>query len=87
MDLAGNYHFQPRKMISCGIKIDIKCCTEALLSLGFGKLSVRMEIYVKVLIEGIDQRSSSQPLKNNERIAVQVVLNCLGFENQEIHLQ
>lgn len=63
MDLAGNYHFQPRKMISCGIKIDIKRGTEALLSLEFGKLSVRMEIYVKVLIEGMDQRFTSHPLK------------------------
>lgn len=65
VDLAGNYHFQPRKMISCGIKIDIKCGTEALLSLEFGKLSVRMEIYVKVLIESIDQRFTSHPLKEN----------------------
>lgn len=50
-------------MISCGIKIDIKRGTEALLSLEFGKLSVRMEIYVKVLIEGMDQRFTSHPLK------------------------
>lgn len=67
MDLAGNHYFQPRKMISCGIKIDIKCGTKALLSLEFGKLSVRMEIYVKVLIEGMDQRFTSHPLKENEK--------------------
>lgn len=66
-------------MISSGIKIDIKCGTEALLSLEFGKLSVRMEIYVKVFIEGIDQRFTSHPLKENERIAVQVAFEPLGF--------
>lgn len=56
-----------------------KMCTEALLSLEFGKLSVRMEIYVKVFIEGIDQRFTSHPLKENERIAVWVAFEPLGI--------
>lgn len=59
-------------MISCGIKIDIKCGTKALLSLEFGKLSVRMEIHVKVLIGGIDQKFTSHSLKENETTAVDV---------------
>jgi len=50
VDLAGNYHLEPRKMSSYDIKIDIKRGTEALLSLEIGRLSVWMEIHVKVLM-------------------------------------
>lgn len=43
-------------MSSYDIKIDTKRGTEALLSLEVDRLSVMMEIHVKVLIGGIDAR-------------------------------
>lgn len=49
-------------MSSDDIKIDIKRGTEALLCLEIGRLSMSMEIHVKVLIGGIGQRFASHSL-------------------------
>lgn len=83
MDLAGNYRLQPRKMSSYDIKIDIKCGTGALLSLEIGRLSVRMEIHVEVLIGGIDQRFTSHSVEENERTAIQWLLHQWGFGSKK----
>lgn len=47
VDVAGNYHLHPRKMSSYDTKIDIKRGTNTSLSLGTGKLSVRIGVLAK----------------------------------------